>query len=82
MPIQNFYIDCEIDGRESKLTGGPKAKDGGFSLTIYQRSEGKKITALKVAGNVRINGTLALNLWKRDNMLLIRSNVEILITHR
>ncbi len=40
MSVRNFYIDCEIDGRKHRLTGGPRSKDGGFEMTITMREEG------------------------------------------
>ena len=82
MPIQNFHIECVIDGRKSRLVGGPEAPDGGFSLTIHQRSEGKKITALKVTGIVRTDGQLALDILMQDNSLPIAFNHERILTKR
>ena len=67
---RNFWIDCEIDGRKRNLCGGPRGKDGGFYLTIYQRDEGEARTALKVRGKVvgdqlvlDIESAIALNIW-------------------
>lgn len=82
MPIQNFYIACEIDGRKSKLAAGPKAKDGGFDLVIYQRSEGEKTKALSVTGNVRLNGDLALDILMHDESLPIAFNHKRIVTKR
>jgi len=82
MPIKNFYIDCEIDGRKSRLTGGPRAKDGGFNLTIYQRSDGEKIKALSVMGTVRANGDLALDILMGNNFVPITYNHERIVTKR
>jgi len=86
MPIQNFSIEykinCKIDGRKSRLLDGPTSEDGGFNLTIYQRSEGKKITALIVAGIVRDDGMLALEILRNNNTLMISSVLERLITKR
>lgn len=82
MQLKNFYINCEIDGRKSKLAGGPKAEDGGFNLTIYQRSEGKKIKSLSVIGTVQATGRLRLEILKNDNILMVSSIEEILTTER
>jgi len=82
MPIRNFYINCEIDGRKSRLTGGPRAKDGGFNLTIYQRSEGEKIIALEVDGVVRADGKLRLEIMKNDDILMVSSIEDRLTTKR
>lgn len=39
--VRNFWIDAQIDGRESRITGGPSAKDGGMSVEIFFRENGK-----------------------------------------
>lgn len=38
--VRNFWIDADIDGRATMLGGGPRSKDGGMDITIYQRDEG------------------------------------------
>lgn len=50
MAIRNFWIECEIDGRKTTLTGGPQAKDGGFYLTIKMRDNGGITTPLEISG--------------------------------
>ena len=41
MAVRNFWIEVEIDGRKTKLTGGPTGKSGGMRINIYQRSNGE-----------------------------------------
>lgn len=41
MAVRNFYIDADIDGRATMLSGGPRAKDGGMDIELYQRDDGK-----------------------------------------
>lgn len=70
MAVRNFYINANIDGRQTNLTGGPANKDGGFDLLITQRDNGSIIDAAKIEGfayngilrfTVRMNGeTLVL----------------------
>ena len=60
MALRNWWIECEIDGRKTKLTGGPRAKDGGFKLTIRQRNKGQSVVAAHVRGFVHANGKLYL----------------------
>ena len=48
MATRNFWIDTNIDGRQTKLTGGPRSKDGGMTVTISQRNEGAIETPVKV----------------------------------
>lgn len=48
MALRNFWVSCRIDGRETELSGGPRAKDGGLSIDLLQRDGGEKITAVKI----------------------------------
>ncbi len=38
--VRNFWIDGYIDGRQTVLSGGPKNKEGGMAVNIFQRDEG------------------------------------------
>lgn len=35
--VRNFWVDAQIDGRQTALSGGPTGAGGGFDLTIKQR---------------------------------------------
>lgn len=48
MAVRNFWIDGDIDGRQTYLSGGPRSKSGGMDVTIYQREDGCIKTAVKV----------------------------------
>lgn len=50
--VRNFWIEADIDGRESTLKGGPQNKEGGFTLTIYQRDEGCITEGVTIIGRV------------------------------
>lgn len=54
MSVRNFWIEAEIDGRKTDLSGGPRAKDGEMRIVISQREEGaiKKILVI----NCRVDG--------------------------
>lgn len=56
--VRNFFVRGEVDGRRSLVCGGPRARDGGLTLTLYQRSSGEVETALKLYCIARSNGTL------------------------
>lgn len=49
MAVRNFYVTARIDGRETELAGGPRAKDGGLEMVVNQRNHGGIDTALKVS---------------------------------
>ena len=56
MAIRPFYMNAEIDGRSSSLSGGPKSKSGGQDITISQRDNGSIITAFRVVSFSRMEG--------------------------
>lgn len=59
-PVRNWWITTEIDGRATTLAGGPRSKDGGFTLRIYQRDEGEIDTAAIIEGKIAHDGELLL----------------------
>jgi len=61
MAMRNFWIEGDIDGRRTMLTGGPRSKDGGFGLTVYVRDKGSSETAVRVSGRAARDGRLILN---------------------
>lgn len=61
MAMRNFWIEGCVDGRRTGLTGGPRAKDGGFNLTVYVRDNGSSETAVRVTGRATRDGKLILN---------------------
>jgi hypothetical protein len=60
MRVRNFWIEAHIDGRRTTLSGGPRARKGGLSLTLYQRSGGEIVEALSILGRARTDGSLWL----------------------
>lgn len=57
--VRNFWIKLIVDGRETKIAAGPLRKDGGFDLTILQRSANDILEAMNIIGRER-NGVLTL----------------------
>jgi hypothetical protein len=57
---RNWYMNGRIDGRSSRIEGGPQAKDGGFDLTINQREGGDVADGLRVYGLAQSSGNLVL----------------------
>jgi hypothetical protein len=54
------WIDCDIDGRQTDMSGGPRNKEGGFRLTIYQRDDGGITKAGYLDGFCGADGQLIL----------------------
>jgi hypothetical protein len=58
--VRNFWVAGDVDGRRSRITGGPRARDGGISLTLFQRNKGCVAEVLKMKCLAREDGTLSL----------------------
>lgn len=57
--VRNWWITAKADGRHSSVAFGPRARDGGFSLIVYQRDKGDIRTAFQMEGK-QIDGKLVL----------------------
>ena len=58
MAVRNFWIEASIEGRASLLQGGPRAKDGGMNITLYQRDNGFVAKAVHIFCFVNREGQL------------------------
>lgn len=56
--VRNFWLELRVDGRATVIQAGPRAKNGGFHLTIKQRDEGNIVTSMIVTGIVTERGHL------------------------
>lgn len=48
--VRNFWLELSVDGKRTDIATGPVSKDGGFFLTIKQRSSGAIVRAMDVRG--------------------------------
>lgn len=48
------------------MMGGPRNKDGGFSLTVRQRDGGSSVVAAKITGYATSGGVLRLSVFIND----------------
>ena len=46
--VRNFWVDVDVDGRQTMIGTGPKGYRGGLKLTLYQRNEGSVDKALAI----------------------------------
>ena len=68
MATRNFWIEVQIDGRTTRLKGGPQNKTGGMSIVLKQRDDGA------------IRDVLTLNCYaidERDGSVRLRSSVQM-----
>ena len=69
MAVRNFYVEANIDGRETTLGGGPRNKQGDMSVRIYQRDEGAITEVLMIDRDER-DGNLITRVFDKDHNLL------------
>lgn len=65
MAVRNFWIEVDIDGRKTPLCGGPRRKDGGMDVSLYQRDEGNVELALHIRCFER-NGKLTIVVYSGE----------------
>lgn len=70
MAVRNFWVDGYIDGRETRLGGGPRSKDGGMRVELFQRENGGITTALKVECTAERDGTLVTTVLDEEDNLI------------
>jgi len=57
--VRNWWITSDVEGRKSRIDFGPKSKDGGFAVHVYQRVNGSPKKVATMNGFVN-NDTLIL----------------------
>lgn len=63
--VHNWYIELDIG--DTAIATGTKSEDGGFSITIVQRHQGKYVPAAVVSGHVELDsGRLWLTIRTQD----------------
>lgn len=55
--MRNFWMTADIEGRNTILQGGPKAKDGSMRIEIRQRKNGASVKAFSI-GCIEYDGKL------------------------
>jgi hypothetical protein len=48
--VRNFWIDLQVDGRQSDIMTGPRRSDGGFDMYVYIRNRGAVEQLLRIKG--------------------------------
>lgn len=59
--IRNFWLTLEVDGKQRTVATGPRAKDGGFMLSIKMRDNGGIVRVMTVDGRASDSGLLVLS---------------------
>jgi hypothetical protein len=61
--VRNFWLDADVEGRTTRLTGGPVSRDGGFNLDIRMRDDGCVTKPVSITGRAYPDGTLMLRVF-------------------
>lgn len=68
--VRNFWLSLSVDGRKERVETGPVRADGGFSLKILIRENGRiSDTYLLITGTAREDGKLTVELDTRPTGL-------------
>ena len=68
--VRNFWIEAEIDGQKTTLSGGPKSRTGGIEVFIKMRDKGRVDTPITIRGFAHEDGRLALYVYGPDNQVI------------
>lgn len=69
MAVRNFYVEANIDGRQTSLGGGPKSKTGEMTVRLYQRDDGAITDALLIECRER-DGKLITEVYDKNHNLI------------
>ena len=73
MALRNFWLETEIDGRKTKLKGGPKSRTGGMRTKVYVRNRGASVLAYEIVCK-EYKDELVIMICDKDDQLVC-SNV-------
>lgn len=61
MAVRNFWVEANIDGRATVLSGGPQGRCGGMEINLYQRKNGAiaHIAVIKCTANGKLKTEIA-----------------------
>ena len=69
MAVRNFYVEANIDGRQTLLGGGPASKTGEMTVRLYQRDAGEIADCLLIECRER-NGQLITEVYDKNHNLI------------
>lgn len=69
MAVRNFYVEANIDGRQTTLGGGPASKTGEMTVRLYQRDNGEITDALLIECKER-DGNLITEVYDSNHNLV------------
>lgn len=73
MAVRNFYVEANIDGRQTTLGGGPASKTGEMTVRLYQRDDGAITDALLIECKER-DGVLVTEVYDKNHLLIFSNS--------
>lgn len=73
MAMRNFWLAAKVDGRATRVSGGPQGKHGGMSGTLYVRDNGESVPAFFFHCEVTPDGRLRVTVDVDGTDLIVRS---------
>lgn len=70
MAVRNFYVEADIDGRQTTLGGGPRDKEGEMTVHIHQREEGVAISDVVKIVCREYEGNLTTEVYNNEGVLV------------
>lgn len=46
--VRNFWFEATVDGKKMQLSSGPRNKNGGMVIHLYQRDKGESVKVLSI----------------------------------
>lgn len=81
--VRNFWVELEVDGRESTIATGPRGNDGGFYQDVYIRDKGEAKHAFRIIAQLKdAEGNLQIHIVPRDVPIKVVDNHLYLETKR
>jgi hypothetical protein len=77
MALRNWWIEAKMDDSDVVHTFGPRAKDSGFEISVYQRDDGQSKLALHIEafayedGRLQLDARMGSDFWRPGNSAII-----------
>lgn len=80
MAVRNFWVNAEIDGQKTELSGGPRSKDGGMYIELMMRNDGGIVNVLRITCSAYEDGELRVRVSKPHVPDSVKSELEVYTT--
>lgn len=67
--VRNFWLEADVDGRSTRLEGGPVSKAGGFVQNLFMRGKGGSVEHVARIDGMSYGGDLILDIVVGANRL-------------